>query len=306
MKGNIAIIGNTGLVGEAIDSVSGQRFIKIPKDVIKYKREAELSEILINNNISTIINCAAYVRGIEENSKRPYDMYKKNEEINSFVLDNVVKLAIENYILFGSNCMYSRKCTQPYKEEMLRDFDPVHTNYGFAAAKFEAYYRAKSASLQYGFKLYFPIPCSLFGRNDNYILKQSHVVASVIRKLIEAKASSQKRVVFWGSGEAKREIMHADNVLSALDKMMQNGLYESPINIGSGQEVSIKELVGKVSSIVDYEGEIIWDESKPDGALRKVLDSSKIMKVGWKPYIGIEEGIKSTIKDYLDEKCIRV
>ena len=189
---------------------------------------------------------------------------------------------------------------------MLRDFDPVHTNYGFAAAKFSAYYRAKSASLQHGFKLYFPIPCSLFGRNDNYILNQSHVAASVIRKLIEAKANNQKTVVFWGSGEAKREIMHADNVLSALDKMIEYGLCESPIHIGSGQEVSIRELVDKVSSIVDYTGEIKWDKTKPDGALRKVLDSTKIMEVGWKPYIGIENGIKNTVEDYLNQKCIRI
>ena len=202
--------------------------------------------------------------------------------------------------------MYSRDAEQPYSEDVVMQFNPVPTNYGFAGAKFATYYQAKSASMQYKFKLFFPIPCSLYGRNDNYKYSQSHVVAAVIRKLCDAKSLNETSITFWGSGTAKREIMHADNILNAINKMLEFDLCNGPINIGSGEEMSIKELVNEVSGIIGYEGKIYWDSQKPDGAPRKILNSSRLRQTGWEPKIKFQTGLKATVSDYLEQKCERL
>ena len=188
MKNNILLLGSTGLVGESIYRMSGKKIIRLPKNILMTNNSEGLKQIIKENSISTVINCAAYVRGIEENKNMPYDMYEKNAKINSLIIDSIIQSSVENYILFGSNCMYSRDAEQPYSEDVLMQFNPAPTNYGFAGAKFASYYQAKSASMQYKFKLFFPIPCSLYGRNDNYKYSQSHVVAAVIRKLCDAKS----------------------------------------------------------------------------------------------------------------------
>ena len=306
MKNSILLLGSTGLVGEAMYRMSGEKLIRLPKNILTTNDSEGFKQIIKENDISTVVNCAAHVRGIEENKNTPHEMYEKNAKINSFVIDNIIQNSVENYILFGSNCMYSRDVEQPYSEDVLMQFNPAPTNYGFAGAKFASYYQAKSASMQYKFKLFFPIPCSLYGRNDNYKYSQSHVVAAVVRKLCDAKLLNETSITFWGSGNAKREIMHADNILSAINKMLECDLYNHPINIGSGEEMSIRELVNEVSGIIGYKGKIYWDSEKPDGAPRKILDSSTIRQTGWEPKIRFQTGLKATVSDYLEQKCQRL
>jgi GDP-L-fucose synthase len=206
---------------------------------------------------------------------------------------------VSKFVFLGSSCIYPRDCAQPIKEEYLLTGELEQTNSAYAVAKIAGIELVKSYRKEYGYKWISVMPTNMYGPNDNFDLENGHVLPVLIRKFIEAKRLGNSQVTLWGSGSPLREFLHVDDLAKAVVLCMDKYDDSKQINVGSGHEVSIKDLATKISGIVGFAGEIIWDSSKPDGTPRKVLDSSKITKLGWKPLISLDQGIASTVEWYL-------
>jgi GDP-L-fucose synthase len=209
---------------------------------------------------------------------------------------------VSKFVFLGSSCIYPRDCAQPIKEEYLLTGELEQTNSAYAVAKIAGIELIKSYRKEYGYKWISVMPTNMYGPNDNFDLENGHVLPVLIRKFIEAKRSGSGKVTLWGSGSPLREFLHVDDMAKAVVLCMDNYDDSKQINVGSSQEVSIKDLADKISKAIGFKGEVIWDSSKPDGTMRKVLDSSKITKLGWKPLISLDQGIASTVEWYLQNK----
>jgi GDP-L-fucose synthase len=209
---------------------------------------------------------------------------------------------VSKFVFLGSSCIYPRDCAQPIKEEYLLTGELEQTNSAYAVAKIAGIELIKSYRKEYGYKWISVMPTNMYGPNDNFDLENGHVLPVLIRKCIEAKRSGSGKVTLWGSGSPLREFLHVDDLAKAVVLCMDKYDDSQQINVGSGHEVSIKELATNISKAVGFSGEIIWDSSKPDGTMRKILDSSKITKLGWKPLISLDQGIASTVEWYLQNK----
>jgi GDP-L-fucose synthase len=227
------------------------------------------------------------------------EFLSQNLQIQSNLMDASHAAKVSKFVFLGSSCIYPRDSAQPIKEEYLLTGDLEPTNSAYAVAKIAGIELIKSYRKEYGYKWISVMPTNMYGPNDNFDLETGHVIPVLIRKFIEAKRSGVSTVNLWGSGLPLREFMHVDDfakaVLVCIDKYNDN----QQINVGSGHELSIKDLAAKISKIVGFKGDILWDSSKPDGTLRKVLDSSKIKKLGWEPLISLDRGIESTVEWYL-------
>jgi GDP-L-fucose synthase len=209
---------------------------------------------------------------------------------------------VSKFVFLGSSCIYPRDCYQPIKEEYLLTGELEHTNSAYAIAKISGIELVKSYRKEYGYKWISVMPTNMYGPNDNFDLENGHVIPVLVRKFIEAKRSGSDRVTLWGSGSPLREFLHVDDLAKAVLLCIDKYDDSQQINVGSGEEVSIKYLATEISSLVRFNGEIIWDASKPDGTPRKILDSSKIAKLGWVPLISLDSGLKSTVEWYLQNK----
>ena len=301
----ILVAGGSGLVGSAI-----VRELKgLNKDVIGISsKDVDLLdrnktfEFINNLKPTTIIDSAAKVGGIGGNNSYPVEFLSQNLQIQSNLMDAAHAAKVSKFVFLGSSCIYPRDCAQPIKEEYLLTGELEQTNSAYAVAKIAGIELIKSYRKEYGYKWISVMPTNMYGPNDNFDLENGHVLPVLIRKFIEAKQSGSGEVILWGSGSPLREFLHVDDLAKAVVLCMDKYDDSKQINIGSGQEVSIKDLADKISKAVGFSGEIIWDSSKPDGTMRKVLDSSKIAKLGWKPLISLDQGIASTVEWYLQNK----
>jgi GDP-L-fucose synthase len=301
----ILVAGGSGLVGSAI-----VRELKgLNKDVIGISSKdvdlldrSKTFEFINNLKPTAIIDSAAKVGGIGGNNSYPVEFLSQNLQIQSNLMDAAHAAKVSKFVFLGSSCIYPRDCPQPIKEEYLLTGELEHTNSAYAVAKIAGIELIKSYRKEYGYKWISVMPTNMYGPNDNFDLENGHVLPVLIRKFIEANRSGSGKVTLWGSGSPLREFLHVNDLAKAVVLCMDK--YDDPkqINIGSGQEVSIKDLADKISKAVGFSGEIIWDSSKPDGTMRKVLDSSKIAKLGWKPLISLDQGIASTVEWYLQNK----
>ncbi len=301
----ILIAGSSGLVGSAIVRELkrlNQNVIGISsKDVDLLDRDKTFT--FVNNLKPTaIIDAAAKVGGIGGNNTYPAEFLTQNLQIQSNLMDAAHAASVSKFVFLGSSCIYPRDCAQPIKEEYLLTGELEQTNSAYAVAKIAGIELIKSYRKEYGYKWISVMPTNMYGPNDNFDLENGHVLPVLIRKFIDAKSSSSSEVRLWGSGAPLREFLHVDDLAKAVVLCMDKYDDSKQINIGSGQEVSIKDLADKISKAVGFSGEIIWDSSKPDGTMRKVLDSSKITKLGWKPLISLDQGIASTVEWYLQNK----
>jgi len=209
---------------------------------------------------------------------------------------------VSKFVFLGSSCIYPRDCAQPIKEEYLLTGALEQTNSAYAVAKIAGIELIKSYRKEYGYKWISVMPTNMYGPNDNFDLENGHVLPVLIRKFIEAKRSGTGKVTLWGSGSPLREFLHVDDLAKAVLLCMDKYDDSKQINIGTGHELSIKDLASKIKTAVGFTGEVIWDVSKPDGTMRKVLDSSKITNLGWKPLISLDQGVTSTVEWYLQNK----
>ena len=301
----ILVAGGSGLVGSAIV----RELKRLNQDVIGISRKDvdlldrnKTFEFIKNLKPTVIIDSAAKVGGIGGNNSYPVEFLSQNLQIQSNLMDAAHAAKVSKFLFLGSSCIYPRDCAQPIKEEYLLTGELEQTNSAYAVAKIAGIELIKSYRKEYGYKWISVMPTNMYGPNDNFDLENGHVLPVLIRKFIEAKRSGSGKVTLWGSGAPLREFMHVDDFAKAVVFCMDKYDDSKQINVGSGHEVAIQDLAANISAVVGFTGEIIWDSSKLDGTPRKVLDSSKITKLGWKPLISLDQGIASTVEWYLQNK----
>jgi GDP-L-fucose synthase len=242
---------------------------------------------------------AARVGGILANSTQPADFLYQNLTIQNNLIQGAHEHGVRKLLFLGSSCIYPKLAPQPLKEESLLSGPLEPTNQWYAIAKIAGIRLCQAFRQQYGCDFIAAMPTNMYGPNDNFDLQASHVLPALIRKFHEAKSAGAPTVVCWGTGSPFREFLYSDDLASACVFLMENYSEEQFINVGSGSEVSILELAGLVRQIVGYQGEIVWDKSKPDGTPRKFMDSSRLRALGWRPKVELAEGIRLSYQDFL-------
>jgi GDP-L-fucose synthase len=246
-----------------------------------------------------VIDAAALVGGIKANSLAPVDFLHTNLKLQLNLMEAAFAVGVDRFLFLGSSCIYPRLAQQPIPESELFQGSLEESNIGYAMAKITWVVQVQAFRRQHGVKWISAMPTNLYGLNDNYDPDSSHVLAALIRRFHEAKLAGSSEVEVWGTGTALREFMHSGDLASAVMFLLDNYDAEEPINVGSGQEVSIKDLAHLIAEIVGFEGSIIFDTSKPDGTPRKKLDSTKLQSLGWEPNWGLEEGIEDAYQSFL-------
>jgi len=297
----IYITGHNGMVGSACwRALKDKRY----KNIIGYsskdldlRDQKKVFEIIKSEKPDVIINAAARVGGILENSQKPYEFLMDNMLIQNNLIKTAHELNIEKFIFLGSSCIYPKMAPQPLKEEYLLTGPLEETNQWYAIAKISGVKLIEALREQYNRDYISLMPTNLYGPGDNYDLETSHVLPAMLRKFHEAKENNKSEVILWGTGNPKREFLHVDDLARAVVFSIENPLSDSLYNIGSLMEVSIRELAELISKIVGYDGLIKWDQTKPDGTPRKLMDSSKINLAGWKVKIDLKKGIESLYRN---------
>jgi GDP-L-fucose synthase len=279
----IAILGSHGLVGEAMTRTMDNVVLALSREVCDVTDTSKLISLLRREKIDVVMNCAAKVGGIQLNRMEPYTMYQANSQIGYSVLQACLQSDVTDLVQLCSSCAYPADAIQPYKESELLMGEPVKSNKGYAAAKIASLHAGQAAEDQFGLRVYHPIICSLFGLADNFNPNDSHFVPAVIRKIKEAVDQSLDTITFWGTGKPRREYLFADELSSAINMMLERRYSYLPLNIGPGVDVPISDIISTISCHAGFKGHILWDETKPDGALKKLLDSSLVKSWGWLP-----------------------
>ncbi|MCF4113933.1 MULTISPECIES: GDP-L-fucose synthase family protein [Dethiosulfovibrio] len=296
------VAGHRGMAGSAIVRALEDRGAK---DIItKTHRELDLldqratEDFFRANRPEVVILAAARVGGIGANIADPYGFLYENLQIQNNVINGAAANGVKKLVFLGSSCIYPRECPQPMKEEYLLTGPLEPTNEGYALAKIAGLRLVQYLSRQYGIKGLSVMPCNLYGPGDSFHPDHSHVIAALVRRFVEAKREKAPAITLWGTGSARREFLHVDDMARAVTLLMD--VWDSPeiINLGSGEDISIKGLAEEIKKAVAYDGEILWDSSKPDGMPIKRLDVSKLRGLGFEPRIPLSEGIARMIDQY--------
>ncbi len=320
----IFIAGSNGMVGSAIKkayyNINDEDFSIRREIFCPTRKELDLTDFSLldnwfaKNKPNIVINAAAKVGGILANKKYPYEFILENLKIQTNLIELSNKHKVSKFLFLGSSCIYPKYAQQPILEESLLSGSLEETNQFYAIAKIAGIKLCESLSKQYGFNAICLMPTNLYGPGDNYHTLNSHVLPSFIRKFITAKNNDDKNVICWGTGTPLREFLFVDdlaeaclfaienwdpNKQSAPKDKKGNSLYW--LNVGSEEEISISNLANLVAEIVDYRGEIIWDNTKPDGTPRKKLNTSRMKKLGWEAKVNLYDGIKKTIESFKTE-----
>ena len=304
MRRKILIFGGAGLVGSSLTRLlkkEGSDFETISltrKDADLFSL-TETKDVISKYKPDYIINAAAKVGGIVANNTQRTEFILENLKININILESIIKYPETNLINLGSSCIYPLNAKNPINENSLMSGKLEPTNSPYAMAKLTAIEIGDALSKQYGHNVTNLMPTNLYGPNDNFSPVNSHVIPGLIYRMDQAKRNNQENFYVWGTGNPKREFLHVDDLSAAIFFIIQNNIVDSLINIGSSSEVSISELSNIIKKTIDYKGEIVFDKTKPDGNPQKLLDSSKIYKLGWKPNINLGEGIKTTYDWFL-------
>jgi GDP-L-fucose synthase len=297
----ILVAGGTGLAGSAIirelERVN-KNVIGISSKDVNLLDRAKTFSCIKDLSPAIIIDAAAKVGGVGSNNAFPVEFLSQNLQIQSNLMDAAHEAKVEKFVFLGSSCIYPRNCAQPIKEDYLLTGELEQTNSAYAIAKIAGIELIKSYRKEYGYSWISVMPTNLYGPNDNFDLENSHVLPALIRKFVEAKRNNSPEVVLWGSGTPLREFLHVDDLAKAILVCLEKYDDSQQINIGSGDEISIRDLAVKIANIIGFTGKVVWDSNRPDGTPRKVLDSTKINNLGWKSIITLDEGIKSTVDWY--------
>ena len=301
----ILVAGGTGLAGSAIvrelERVN-KKVISISSKDVNLLDRAKTFTYIKDLKPNVIIDAAAKVGGVGSNNAYPVEFLSQNLQIQSNLMDAAHEAKVEKFVFLGSSCVYPRNCPQPIKEDYLLTGELEQTNSAYAIAKIAGIELIKSYRKEYDHSWISVMPTNLYGPNDSFDLENSHVLPALIRKFVEAKRNNSPEVVLWGSGTPLREFLHVDDLAKAILVCLEKYNDSQQINIGSGDEISIKDLGQKIANLTGFTGKITWDEHRPDGTPRKVLDSTKINKLGWKPAITLDQGIAATVEWYQENK----
>ena len=300
----IYIAGHRGMVGSAcwraLTLAGYTNLIGKTSKELDLRDQKAVEDFIKTQNPVAIINAAATVGGILANNSYPYEFLMNNMLIQNNLIRSAHENNIEKFIFLGSSCIYPKFSPQPIKEEYLLTDELEPTNQWYAIAKISGVKLIEALRKQFGRDYVSLMPTNLYGPNDNFDLETSHVLPAVIRKFHEAKENHNSKVTLWGSGSALREFLHVDDlgqaVLFALEHKLDDHLY----NVGSGSDLTIKALTEMIQKVVGHSGDIVWDETKPDGTPKKLMDSSKLNLLGWRSTIDLEKGIKMTYDWFLE------
>jgi GDP-L-fucose synthase len=301
----IFIAGHRGLVGSALwRKLQQQGFTRL---IGKARAELDLLDakavghFFAREKPSYVFDAAAKVGGIQANSSSPAQFLYENLQIQNNLIHHSYLAGVKKFLFLGSSSIYPKLAPQPLKEEHFMTGPLEPTNEWYATAKIAGIKMCQAYRRQYGCDFISALPTNLYGPNDHYDPQNSHVLPALIRKFHEAKISGQREVVCWGTGSAFREFLYSDDLAEACIFLMQNYSEEPFINVGSGSEVSVKALSETVGRVIGFQGSIVWDVSKPDGTLRKLMDSSRLFALGWRPRVNLEDGIRLTYEDFLSK-----
>ena len=299
----VYVAGHTGLVGSAICrrlAREGVEPLVAKSSEVDLTNQSAVDAFFADHSVDRVYLAAAKVGGIKANDSYPAEFIRDNLAIQTNVIHSAWKCGVSKLVFLGSSCIYPKLAPQPLKEDSLLTGPLEPTNESYAIAKIAGIKLCQAYRKQYGFDVISLMPTNLYGAGDNFDLETSHVLPALIRKFHEAKVSHATSVVLWGSGTPYREFLHVDDLADACVFLMEN--YSGPdiVNVGVGQDITIRDLAGLVRHIVGFEGEIELDTSRPDGTPRKLLDTSKLTALGWRPSISLADGIASTYAWYLE------
>ena len=299
----IFIAGHNGLVGSAIRRalirLGHTNLVLVDRKDLDLGDQAAVNAFFARERPEFVFFAAAKVGGIMANDTFPGDFIRDNLLVQTFTIDAAYRNGAKKLLFLGSSCIYPRLAPQPIKEEYFLTGPLEPTNDAYAVAKIAGIKMVESYRRQYGFRGISLMPTNLYGPGDNFDLQTSHVLPALIRKFHDAKASGAKEVVLWGTGAPRREFLHVDDLADAAVFLMKSYDMSDIINVGVGEDIAIRELAETVRDVVGWTGNVVYDTTKPDGMPRKLLDVSKLHALGWRPRIGLRDGIQSTYDWYL-------
>lgn len=303
INARVFIAGHRGLVGSAIwremQRLGFTRLIGRSRSELDLLNAGAVREFYEQERPEYVIVAAAKVGGILANDRQPAEFLLENLQIQNHLIPGAYTAGVKKLLFLGSSCIYPQMAPQPLKEEYLLSGPLEPTNQWYAVAKIAGIKLCQAYRRQYGCDFISAMPTNLYGQNDNYDLQSSHVLPALIRKFHEAKISGSPRVTCWGTGSPLREFLHVDDLARACVFLLQHYHEDQFINVGSGSEISIRDLADLVRQVVGFKGEIVWDTAKPDGTPRKLMDSSRIFALGWKPQIDLKDGMETVYGQYL-------
>jgi GDP-L-fucose synthase len=274
--------------------------IGVSSSELDLRNQQAVIDFIAKEKPAVIIDAAARVGGILANNNFPYQFLMENMQIQNNLIDSALQAGIEKFIFLGSSCIYPKLAPQPLKEECLLTAELEPTNEWYAIAKITGVKACQAIRNQFGKDYVSLMPTNLYGTHDNFDLNTSHVLPAMMRKFHEAAANNHAPVTLWGSGTPMREFLFVDDMAKAVVFALENKLPDYLYNIGTGEDLTIKELAETIQKITGHQGEIIWDSTKPDGTPRKLMDISKMHDLGWKHQVQLEEGIQKTYDWFLE------
>ena len=304
----IFLAGHRGMVGSALvrrlEAEGFKNLLTRDRSKLDLASESAVAKFFTEERPTIVIVAAAKVGGIKANNDFPVEFLLDNLLIQNNVIRYAYESGVRKLLFLGSSCIYPKFAPQPIPETSLLDGPLEPTNEAYAIAKIAGIKLCQAYNREYGANFISAMPTNLYGPNDNFDLETSHVLPALLRKAHEAKTRKDKKLIVWGTGKPRREFLHVDDLASACLLLLEK--YDSPeiINVGCGEDVSIRELAELICDVVGFNGELAWDTSKPDGTPRKLLDVTKLRELGWKPAITLRNGVASTYEWFL-ANCVK-
>jgi len=299
----IFVAGHRGMVGSAlVRRLEAERFTNLltrDRSHLDLSDESAVAKFFAEARPDIVILAAANVGGIKANNDFPVEFLLDNLRIQNNVIRSAYQTGVRKLLFFGSSCIYPKLAPQPIPESALLTGPLESTNEPYAIAKIAGIKLCQAYAREYGTNFISVMPTNLYGPNDNFDLETSHVLAALLRKAYEAKSRNEKKLIVWGTGEPRREFLHVDDLAAACLLLLEKYDSAEIINIGSGEDVTIRELAKLVCDVVGFDGELVWDKTKPDGTPRKLLDVTRIRVLGWQPTIPLRKGIEQTHEWFL-------
>ncbi|MFM0231660.1 GDP-L-fucose synthase family protein [Paraburkholderia sediminicola] len=303
-QARIFVAGHRGMVGSAlVRRLNAEGYYNV---VTRSRAELDLTDQAAVNGfferekIDVVLLAAARVGGILANASQPGEFIYENLVIETNVIHAAYRARVERLVFFGSSCIYPKQCPQPIREEYLLTSPLESTNDAYAIAKIAGLKLCEAYNREYNTQYVSLMPTNLYGPNDNYDLNSSHVLPALLRKAHEAKVNGSATLTVWGSGTPRREFLHVDDLASATLFVLEHNVTEGLFNVGVGEDLSIRDLAECICKVTGFEGALVFDASKPDGTPRKLLDVSRLAQMGWHATIGLEEGITSTYREFVE------
>jgi len=304
---SVYVAGHKGLVGSALlRHLQKNRYRNV---LVRTRQELDLRQSdAVRNFFSqarpeAVVVAAAKVGGIKANSDYPVEFLLENLQIQNNLIAASFEFGVKKLLFLGSSCVYPKLAAQPIREESLLAGPLEPTNEPYAIAKIAGIKLCQAYAQQYGMNFICAMPTNIYGPGDNFDLEKSHVLAALIRKVHEAKLRNQREVTIWGTGTPQREFLHADDLADALRFLLENYDSSEIINVGCGEDLTIRELVEIVARVIGFEIDLVFDTTKPDGTPRKLLDTTRLQALGWKPQISLNDGIQQTYQWFLESSA---